>query len=60
MEERTVDETGALVVSEAPTGSLGGAGFDFCAWLRRTGAKAKDADHPSKQRCEIVISINEF
>lgn len=46
-----VDDTTAeaeVVVSAAPTGSRGAAGFAFWAAVRRTGAKASEADHPSE------------
>jgi len=31
-------------------GILGAAGFDFCCALRRTGANAREADHPLDSR----------
>ena len=39
----------------APTGRRGAAGLAFCAGLRRTGAKARLADHPEQYRRVIAV-----
>lgn len=51
---------GADARSEAPAGNLGAVVFVFCAWVRRTGAKARAADHASETMHKIEILINEF
>jgi hypothetical protein len=46
-----VDDTTAGVATDvraAPTGSRTAAGFAFWAAVRRTGANARAADHPSE------------
>lgn len=58
--DENVELSGADERSEAPAGSLGAVAFVFCAWLRRTGAKARAADHASETMHKIEILINEF
>lgn len=45
-----VDAVEIAVATAAPTGNRGAAGLAFCAVLRRTGAKARLADHPGGHR----------
>jgi hypothetical protein len=48
VEERPVPTTGTDERTAAPAGSRGADAFDFWAWFRRTGAKARAADHASE------------
>jgi len=52
----------AVVVgrAEAPMGRRGAEGFDFWALLRRTGANARAADHPSRLRDANLYFNQEF
>ena len=52
----------AVVVerTETPTGRRGAEGFDFWALLRRTGANASAADHPSRLRDANLYFNQEF
>lgn len=54
--ERTFAAFGIADDIAAPTGNRGAAGLAFCAWLRRTGAKARAALHPLIST--ILVSIN--
>ena len=46
----TFAEAAVVESTDAPAGRRGAEGFDFCMLLRRTGAKASAADHPSRLR----------
>lgn len=46
----TFAEAVVVVSTDAPIGRRGAEDFDFWMLLRRTGAKASAADHPSKLR----------
>lgn len=50
VEERPVPITGTDERTAAPAGSRGADAFDFWVWFRRTGAKARAADHASEMR----------
>lgn len=50
VEERPVPISGTDDWTAAPAGSRGADGFAFWAWFRRTGAKARAADHASEMR----------
>ena len=48
VEERPAPTTGTDDRTAAPAGSRWVDAFDFWAWFRRTGAKARAADHASE------------